>query len=192
CENILVFPFRLTLKVLLATDYLDMEEIGYILFHTKSEDALDLVIQRIKNFRALPSVKRTAEIDAYRKTEEGQLTLVKAPTAGYYMYLCFSTGLCDRGRVKVNKSRDNQLSAIKLKNKDVVNKLLTKFADVEIYDFKDGWFLWKEYFANPNRLYPPFDVSIQTNSTDEILVTIIKDDPDHRVPGKSGWFQADG
>lgn len=176
CENILVFPFRMTLKVLLQTGYLDMEEIGYILFHTKSEDEIDLVVQRIKNFRELSPAKRTAEINAYKRTEEGQLTLVKAPTAGYYMYLCSSTGLCERCRVKVNKIKNNQLSAIKLKNSEAVNKVLTKFTDVEIYDFKDDWFLWKEYFANPNRMYPPFDISITTNSTDEVLLTVIKDD----------------
>ncbi len=176
CENILVFPFRMTLKVLLQTDYLDMEEIGYILFHTKSEDEIDLVVQRIKNFRELPSAKRTAEINAYRLTEEGQLTLVKAPTAGYYMYLCFSTGLCERCRVKVNKTKGNQLSAIKLRDREDANKVLKKFTDIEAYDFKDNWFLWKEYFANPNRLYPPFDISITANSKDGILVTVIKDD----------------
>jgi len=176
CENILVFPFRLTLKVLLKTDYLDIEEIGYILFHTKAEDELDLVIQRIKNFRGLAPVKRTAEINAYRKTEEGQLTLVKAPTAGYYTYLCFSTGLCERCRVTVNKTKDNRLSAIKLKNNADVVRLLEKFDDVEIYDFKEDWFLWKEYFSNPSRLCPPFNVSISTNSKDGILVTVLKDD----------------
>jgi len=176
CENILVFPFRMTLNAILKLEYLDIEEIGYILFHTKAEDELDLVIERIKNFRTLPSTQRTAEINAYKKTDEGQLTLVKAPTAGYYMYLCTSTGLCERYRVEVNKTRDKRLSAIRLKDKAEALKVIEKFKDVEIYDFKNDWFLWKEYFANPRRLYPPFSVSILTNSEDDILLTVMKND----------------
>jgi hypothetical protein len=176
CENILVFPFRMTLKVLLKLEYLDIEEIGYILFHTKAEDELDLVVERIKNFRVLPPTQRTAEINAYKKTDEGQLTLVKAPTAGYYMYLCTSTGLCDRYRLEVNKTTDKRLSAIKLKDKADAIKIIEKFKDVEIYDFKGDWFLWKEYFANPQRLYPPFNISILTDSSEGILVTVMKND----------------
>src|SRR3989344_1372444 len=176
CQNVLVFPFRMTLKLLLELDYLDKEEIGYILFHTKSEDEYDLLIEKIKNFRALAPDKRQSEIDAYKKTEEGQLTLVKAPTAGYYMYLCYSTGLCDRVMAKVNKVREVKLPAIKLKDKASTIKLLDNFKDAEIYDFKNNGFLWKEYFSNPKRLYPPFDASIKTTSEQELLVTVIKDD----------------
>ena len=96
CQNILVFPFRMTLRLLLEVEYLDQEEIAYILFHTKAEDEYPLVLEKIKTFRGLFPKRRTAEISAYRKTDEGQLTLVKAPTSGYYMYLCVSTGLCKR------------------------------------------------------------------------------------------------
>ena len=174
CENILVFPFRMTLKLLLELDYLDKEEVGYILFHTKKEDELDLVIEKIRNFRNLAPERRLAEIKAYAKTEEGQLTLVKAPTAGYYMYLCYSTGLCDRITMRVNKPNNPQLPSIKLKNKDEVKKILASFKDAEIYNFKDDWFLWKEYFSNPNRVYPPHDVILETNSKKDIIVTIYK------------------
>jgi len=175
CKNILVFPFRMTLKLLLKLGYLDREEIGYILFHVKHEDELDLTIEKIKNFRSLLPEKRTAEIEAYSKTEEGNLTLVKAPTAGYYMYLCYSTGLCKRTSVIVNKTKDFKIPAIKLKNKNEVNVLLKKFNNVKIYDFKDDLFLWKEYFSNPKRLYPPFDITIKANIKEEILLTIFKD-----------------
>ncbi|MFW6172228.1 MAG: AlwI family type II restriction endonuclease [Elusimicrobiota bacterium] len=176
CENILVFPFRITLKLLLELDYLDKEEIAYILFQTKSEDEFPLLIEKIKNFRTLTPEKRTAEIEAYKKTEEGKLTLIKAPTAGYYMYLCFSTGLCERTRVKVNKKGNARLQALKLKNAAEVRELLKKFEGIEIYNFKDDWYLWKEYFSNPKRIYPPFDVVIKTNTPKEILVTVYKGD----------------
>lgn len=175
CENILVFPFRMTLKLLLELKYLDKEEIGYILFHTKNEDELSLLIQKIKNFRSLPPDKRTAEIEAYKKTEEGQLTIVKAPTAGYYMYLCNSTGLCNKEWVKVNKNKNNKLPAIVLKDEREVRSLLKRFEGISTYDFKDNWFLWKEYFSNPKRLYPPFDIVLKTNSSEEIFVILYKE-----------------
>jgi hypothetical protein len=175
CENILVFPFRMTLNLLLELDYLDKEEIGYILFHTKKEDELDLVIEKIKNFRNLPADRRLAEIKAYEKTEIGQLTLVKAPSARYYMYLCYSTGLCNIISVNVNKPKNPKLVALKLKNKEQVSKLLSNFEDAEIYDFKDDWYLWKEYFTYSKRLYPPHDVEISTNSKEDIIVIVYKD-----------------
>jgi len=175
CQNILVFPFRMTLRLLLELDYLDKEEIGYILFHTKSEDEFPLLVEKIKNFRTLPPEKRQAEIDAYKLTDEGKLTLVLAPSAGYYMYLCFSTGLCERFNTNVNKVTNKKLTALKLKDKEMAKSLIEVYKDAETYDFKDNGFLWNEYFSKPSRLFPPFDVSLTTSSEEEILTLVVKD-----------------
>lgn len=172
CDNILVFPFRMTLKLLLELDYLDMEELAYIVFHTKSEEEFPVLLERIKNFRSLSPTKRTNEINAYRKTPEGNLTLVKAPSAGYYMYLCFSTGLCKRTKVEVNKEKANKLPAIKLIDIEETKKILNQFKDAKVYNFQNDWFLWKEYFSNPKRLFPPFDATITINNEENYLVTI--------------------
>ncbi|MFC1808280.1 AlwI family type II restriction endonuclease [Candidatus Omnitrophota bacterium] len=176
CKNVLVFPFRMTLRLLLELDYLDKEEIGYILFQTKSEDQLPAAKERIKNFRSLTPAQRFSEISAYESTNEGKLTLVKAPTAGYYMYLCCSTGLCDRFHVEVNKTRKKSLTAIKLRDKKEASRLIEQFKDVDIYDFRDDMTLWMEYFSRPQRIYPPFDVVIRNKGDEEILVMIIKGD----------------
>lgn len=175
CQNILVFPFRMTLRLLIELDYLDKEEIGYILFHTKAEDEYKLTIEKINNFRSLTPQQRQSEIEAYQETEEGKLTLVKAPTAGYYMYLCYSTGLCERISIVVNKTKNKKLTAIKLIDKEKIKKILEEYKEAEIYDFKDDLVLWKEYFSNPKRLYPPFDVSFTTKSKSELLVTLNKE-----------------
>ena len=172
CDNILVFPFRMTLKLLLELDYLDIEELAYIVFHTKSEDEFPVLLERIRNFRSLSPIKRTNEINAYRKTPEGNLTLVKAPSAGYYMYLCFSTGLCLRTKVNVNKEKANKLTAIMLIDKVLVKKILNQFETAEIFDFQNDWFLWKEYFSNPKRFFPPFNATIEINTDENYLVTI--------------------
>ena len=172
CKNILVFPFRFTIKLLLELEYLDKEEIGYILFHTRNEDEFPVILQKIKNFRSLSPINRTKEISAYEKTQEGKLTLVKAPSAGYYMYLCLSTGICEKVKVTVNKTSKNKLVAITLIDKEKAKKVLNQFQDVEIFDFQSDWFLWKEYFTNPNRIFPPFLASIKSKSTEEFLVLI--------------------
>lgn len=175
CQKILVFPFRMTLRILLKLGYLDKEEIAYILFHTKSEDEYELLIQRIENFRSLPPQSRQDEIDAYKKTEEGGLTLVKAPTAGYYMYLCCSTGLCEKTDIKVNKVKENALTGIRLSNSVEAQNILDRFSKAEIYDFKTNVQLWMDYFSNPSILNPPFDAQIHINKNQELLVTIYQE-----------------
>lgn len=172
CKDILVFPFRFTLKLLLKLEYLDMEEIGYILFHVKKEDEFPVILQKIKNFRTLTPVNRTKKIDAYKKTQEGILTLVKAPSAGYYMYLCESTGICERIVKTVNKISKNKLTAIKLINEGKHKALLEKFKDAEIYDFKDDeQLLWKEYYTS-SRIFPPITASITSKLSEKLLIFI--------------------
>ena len=176
CKNILVFPFRMTLKLLLELDYLDMEEIGYILFHTKSEDAFPSVIERIRNFRTLQPAKRQAEIDAYKATELGSLTLVKAPTANYYISLCLSTGLCNKTSVHVNKTDGKSIPALALTDSNSVEELLATFASAIMYDFNGDLDLWNEYFSNPQILFPPFDISVSTELDDEMIVIVKRHD----------------
>lgn len=175
CINILVFPFRMTIKLIQELEYLDLEEIAYFLFHTKSEDEFDLKLQQIKNFRNLSPERRQAEIDAYKKTEEGILTLVKAPTARYYMYLCFSTGLFEISTKNVNKVTHMRLSTLKLKDSNLAQEIIDKFQDAEIYDFKENSKLWKDYFSNPHKLNPPIDIKVTFKSNNDLLVIIHKE-----------------
>jgi hypothetical protein len=175
CTNILVFPFRMTIRLILELGYLDIEEIAYFLFHTKSEDEFDLKLQQIRNFRNLTPERRQAEIDAYKKTEEGKLTLVKAPTARYYMYLCFSTGLCKTSTKYVNKVTDMRLSTLKLKDMNLAREIIDKFQDAEIYDFKENSKLWIDYFSNPHKLNPPIDIKVSFESNHDLLILIHKE-----------------
>lgn len=175
CKNILVFPFRLTIKLLIELDYLDKEELGYFLFHAKNEDEFKLLIEKIRNFRSLDPEKRQAEIDAYKSTEEGKLTLVSAPTSIYYTYLCYSTGLCERFTKEVNKVHQKKIPALRLIDKQLAMDQIKKYEEVDIYDFKDNLPLWNEYFSKPNRLHPPIDIRIISKSTTDILVLVIKD-----------------
>ncbi|MBQ6895545.1 MAG: AlwI family type II restriction endonuclease [Clostridia bacterium] len=177
CENIYVFPFRFMLKVLLKTKYLDQEEIAYFLFKVRNEDEADVVIQEIENFRKLPKEDREALIDAFKRTHIGNITLVKASSAGYFLSLCQITGIISKFKM-TPKNKNTSISALKIRNEyisyveDVLN---SKYQGVETYDFKDDLQLWIDYIGNPVRDYPPIDVIITNKTNCSFLVQIFKD-----------------
>ncbi len=178
CEDILLFPFRFTLKLLLELNYLDKEELAYIVFHSTNENSINSVKERILSFREQKIERRKAEINEYCKTEEGQLTLVKAPTAGYYMELCASSGLCEKDKIEIENYKT--LQTIKLKNKDLVIKSLEEFKDIEAFNFGDDIELWSVYFGDPDVKFPPFNTEIKYGGTNEVLVTVSNDGIIHR------------
>jgi len=172
CVNILVFPFRVTLRLLTELGYLDIEETASILFQMKAEDQYDYIKQRIQNLRSLPQAQREAEINKFKKTEEGILTLVKAPSARYFMSLCEGTGLC-----KVKKK--GKISVLYLVGgvEEEVKGILKIFHGIKPFDFGDNSELWIEYYGKPNRLRPPKMVSITfTNPVQEEKIVVISRD----------------
>lgn len=177
CENIYVFPFRFMLKVLLKIDYIDQEEIAYFLFKARREDEVDLIVNEIKNFRKLTVKDREELINSFKKTHIGNITLVKASSAGYFIALCQITGIIEKIKIKPN-NKEKTISAIKIKNEDldyVKNILDIKFKNIETYDFEDNLQLWIDYIGNENRYYPPIDATIKNESNNDYLVQIYKD-----------------
>lgn len=181
CENILVFPFRMTLKLLLELGYLDREEIAYIVFKLKDESEYDLAVAEIKNLRKLSFLDRQEIINVFKETHIGNITLVQAPSASYYESLCIVTGIIDKTKVKYpNNGNDSDLkiSAIKIKEgfEDSVRKALNeKYNNSSVYDFGDDLDLWIEYIGNPNRLEPPKDINLENKANVDVLVCIKKD-----------------
>lgn len=174
CQNILLFPFKYTVRCLLELGYLDKEEIAYILFWAKSESSLETTIERIKTFRTIPKERREAEINAYTKSEEGQITLAKAATASYYMDLCTATGLCKKENVLV-ENLERKLPALIIASETEVKTVLKRYDQAKVYDFKGDANLWYEYISTPERLLPPHDITIVSNSDEDVLVTVSKD-----------------
>ncbi|MCU0660382.1 MAG: AlwI family type II restriction endonuclease [Candidatus Pacebacteria bacterium] len=163
CVNILLFPFRVTLRLLLELQYLSKEELGYIVFSMKKEDEFNLIVEKIKTFRQLPEERRRAEIEAFKSTEIGNLTLVQAPTAGYYIGLCVTTGLCERklGDLYIKDEAKNEVISV-----------LDTYKNVQPFDFGDNLRLWVEYFGDFNRTHPPLLVEIKTNMSDKCYVRV--------------------
>lgn len=170
CEDILLFPFRFTIKLLLELDYLDKEELAYIVFHSKNNDSIKTIKERIISFREQKIERRIAEIREYSKTEEGKLTLIKAPTSGYYMELCASSDLCEKSTVKIKGYKN--LPTIKIKDRQKVIDSLREFENVEPFDFGDDIELWSVYFGDPDIKFPPFNMEFIHKEEYEILVTI--------------------
>ncbi|MDD5658660.1 MAG: AlwI family type II restriction endonuclease [Actinomycetota bacterium] len=152
CVNILLFPFRITLRLLLELGKLTKEELGYIVFSMKSEDEYDLIVEKINTFRSLPDNRKNAEIEAFKKTELGNLTLVQAPTATYYMGLCVGTGLCEKNGDELLIRQDKVAE---------VEKILKKFSGIKPFDFADNLRLWIDYYGNVEKLRPPLLVNIK-------------------------------
>jgi len=177
CENIYVFPFRFMLKVLLKVRYLDQEEIAYFLFKVRNEDEVDVIVQEIENFRNLPSENREVLINAFKGTHIGNITLVKASSAGYFISLCQITGIMDKLKVTPN-NRNGAIAALKINDTyiEYVEEMLnSKYQNTEIYDFEDNLQLWIDYIGNPGRDYPPIDVSVINKVNSSFLIQVFKD-----------------
>lgn len=177
CENIYVFPFRFMLKILLRLSYLDKEEIAYFLFKVRNEDEVEVVIQEIENFRNLSTPKREALIDAFKKTHIGNITLVKASSAGYFMSLCQITGIIDKITVDPeNMVRSIQALRINDEYKDYVKEILDrKYKKAEVFDFADNLQLWIDYIGNVERKFPPITVTIKNVTNNSFLIQVYKE-----------------
>lgn len=177
CKNIYVFPFRFLLRVLLKVGYLDQEEIAYFLFKVRNEDEVDMTVQEIENFRKLPTENREMLINAFKNTHIGNITLVKASSAGYFISLCQITGIMDKLKVTPG-NRNGAIAALKIKDTYIgyVEEMLNfKYQNTEVYDFEDNLQLWIDYIGNPNRDFPPIDVSIINKTNSSFLIQIYKD-----------------
>ncbi len=177
CENIYVFPFRFMLKVLLKVGYLDQEEIAYFLFKVRNEDEVDVIVQEIENFRKLSTENRESLINVFKSTHIGNITLVKASSAGYFISLCQITGIMDKLKVTPN-NRDGAIAALKINDtymRYVEEMLNSKYKNAEIYDFEDNLQLWIDYIGDPSRDYPQIDVSIINKANSSFLIQVYKD-----------------
>ncbi|OIJ09418.1 AlwI family restriction endonuclease [Anaerobacillus arseniciselenatis] len=178
CENILVFPFRVVLRLLLELGYLDREELAYFVFSIRGEDEIPLVINNIKKFRKQNKVDRDTDIKLFRGTHIGNITLVKAPSALYFENLCHNTGIIEKVKVQIpnpGSSNKDKKSAIKIKagNETYIKEILNnKYKGAEVYDFGNRLRLWIDYIGNPKRLIPPRDISLVNKSNGSIIMTV--------------------
>ena len=174
CTNILLFPFRTTLRLLIELEYLDVEELAMYLFTMRDDSEYEYVKQQIELFRALPLGNRRALVNAFRGSVLGNISLVKAPSTGYYITICERTGLITRQREVVSNS-GRKVTTMRFQEgakEYATNILSTKYIDILPYDFGDNLRLWIDYFGNPNRIATPFDATVTNKTNDRLLVSI--------------------
>lgn len=167
CLNILLFPFRVTLRLLLELDYLKKEEIAYIVFSMRKEDEFELTVEKIRNFRSLPKIQRERELELFKETEIGNLTLVQAPTAGYYMGLCIGTGICER---------DERKLVIKAEHEVEAKELVKRYKGVKPFNFGDDIKLWIDYFGDISKDEPPILVNVSVKNNPHLYVKAYSSD----------------
>lgn len=155
CENIFVFPFKEILKLLLILEYLTMDEIGYVVFmNFKNEGDFEKIVKEILKFRALPKEEREKEIEEFKETPEGHVTLAKAPSSSYFIKFLSHAQICEIiGRGLETK--------IKLINKSEIESLIKKYEGCRVFDFKDNLDLWIKYIGDPDKLCPPREIIIK-------------------------------
>lgn len=174
CTNILLFPFRTTLRLLIELEYLDVEELAMYLFTMRDDSEYEYVKQQIELFRALPLGNRRALVSAFSGSVLGNISLVKAPSTGYYITICERTGLITRQREVVSNS-GRKVTTMRFQEgakEYATNILSTKYIDILPYDFGDNLRLWIDYFGDPNRIATPFDATVTNKTNDRLLVSI--------------------
>ena len=177
CQNIFIFPFRFMLKVLIEVGYLDKEEIAFFLFRKRNEDELSVIVQEINNFRKLSFEARKSLIDSFKATHIGNITLVAAPSSGYYIALCQITGIIEKITVKPSNKKE-KITAIRIKDNYLgyVNDILTKkYSKAEVYNFEGNLNLWIDYIGTPERIFPPIGITLNNTTNQDYLIRIIKD-----------------
>ncbi|KXI51974.1 MULTISPECIES: AlwI family type II restriction endonuclease [Bacillus cereus group] len=178
CENILVFPFRVILKLLIELNYLDREELAYFVFSIRDESEIPLTIEKIKKYRKQDLMERDTEIKLFKETHIGNITLVKASSASYFENLCYSTGIIERFKIQIpnpGSSDSNKLPAIKIKDEQEVyvkEVLSSKYENSQVYNFGNNLKLWVDYIGNPNRKIPPRDIEIENKGNSNLIIII--------------------
>ena len=171
--NFQVFPFRLAIRLALQLGYLDQEELGYLVFATSKQSDFDLTLRRIQNFRSLTKQARESEIRAYKKTEAGNLSLVKAPSASYFMKICAYSGIFEIEMTITNNA--GAMKSLVLKDIESAQRALAQYADDRVYDFGDDLELWIDYFGDPEQKNVPNDylLSVESGEDGEYLLEIL-------------------
>lgn len=175
CEDIYVFPFRVVLEMLRTLDYLDMEEIAMFVFHTHNMSEIEYKITEIKNFRNLEEKARNELVNQYKNTDIGNLTLKKAPSAGYFMGFCNGTGIMEKFSITTNANKRVSAISIKEDMQEWVDNLLEFHKETEIFDFENNLNLWIDYFGNPDRQTPPILLTVLNDVKKEIYIEMLND-----------------
>ncbi|MCT1763990.1 AlwI family type II restriction endonuclease [Staphylococcus epidermidis] len=161
CEDVYVFPYRVTLELIQYLDYLTIEEIAMFVFFIRDSSEIAMKVKEIKNFRNLSRVESEDLVNTFKDTKIGNKTLKQAPSAGYFMQFCTGSGILEKRKIKM-KDTSKKVSALFIKKEKIewVKETLYQYKNIVPYNFDNDLNLWIEYFGDIERKTPPFDTNI--------------------------------
>ena len=117
----------------------------------KHHSEIDFVSREILNFRKLPNIEKKSLVEIFKKTDNGNKSLVKAPTTKYFLKFCSYLNL-----FLINK---NSIRIDSKKEKEIKN-ILDFYKNLEPFDYSGDKQLWNDYFTNSTVKSTPRDLKI--------------------------------
>jgi len=155
CKNIRVFPYRVILHCLLKLGYITFNEMGFHVLKYKGEIGLNELVNRIEEFRKLPSQRKEEIIGEYKKTKIGNKSLSGSTMTNYVMKFASETGTCYREKEKGVKK-------LKLQRSESYVKNLLKEYEFSTFEFTDRR-VFNIYMGDPSITKTPsfFEINIK-------------------------------
>ena len=149
-KDIMVIPFYCVLKILNDLKYITEWECGYFLFKLKEHAELNSVIKKIENFRNKNYYQKSILISAFKETNEGRISLVKAPTTKYFFKLLKYTGLfTERFQIEdADKSRKYRCLEFNAEKKNIISEILNNQDSSYVFDYKNDFEIWNQYISS--------------------------------------------
>ena len=134
CEDVYVFPYRVTLELIQYLDYLTIEEIAMFVFFIRDSSEIAMKVKEIKNFRNLSRVESEDLVNTFKDTKIGNKTLKQAPSAGYFMQFCTGSGILEKRKIKM-KDTSKKVSALFIKEEKIewVKETLYQYKNIVPY-----------------------------------------------------------
>ena len=175
-KNIMVMPFYCTLQILNELQYLTEWECGYFLFKIRDHSELNSVIKEIKNFRSKDYDEKNKLIATFKQSDEGRISLVKAPTTKYFFKLLKYTGLfVERSHVEEsNELKKYRCLEFNLEKKDTISVMLNDHDTSFIFDYKNDTEIWNQYISNTKINNCPKYSTLKNLSGMKIFVTLTR------------------
>ena len=165
CINILVFPLFCLIKLLKTCGHLTIEEIAIYVFRMKHHSEIDFVSREILNFRKLPDNEKKSLIETFKKTDNGNKSLVQEPTTKYFLKFCsyLNLFLIDKNSIRIDTKKENE-----------IKNILDIYKNLEPFDYSGDKQLWNDYFSNSAVKSTPRDLKIKNRNIHDIFISLTR------------------
>lgn len=177
CENICIFPLLVIYKLVRELEYLDVDELAYIVFKIKDHSEIPLAKREILNLRKMDTPERVLLIELFKTTHLGNISLVQAPTSTYFIKLLMQTGVFVEEKIELpnpNNTHKIKTKSIKIKH-DALEYVSNALLNVDFnntYDFGNNVKLWIDYIGDPTNAFVPKDIEFLNDTSCSYILNI--------------------